>query len=52
LYPALALARARASIATAQTGAIEFYAGGASLPVQFNRTSSGCGALLLWTRDR
>jgi hypothetical protein len=32
--------------------AIEFYPGGASLPVQFNHTSSGCGALLLWTRER
>ncbi len=31
---------------------VEFYAGGATLPAEFNRTASGCGALLLWTRDR
>ncbi|HEX8942350.1 MAG TPA: hypothetical protein VF785_04375 [Gemmatimonadaceae bacterium] len=32
--------------------AAEFYAGGASLPVEYNSTSSGCGVLLLWTRER
>jgi hypothetical protein len=31
---------------------IEYYPGGASIPVQFNATGSGCGTLLLWTRDR
>ncbi len=30
----------------------EFYPGGASVPVQYNATSSGCGVLLLWTRER
>ena len=30
----------------------EFYSGGASAPVQYNATSSGCGVLLLWTRER
>jgi len=30
----------------------EFYAGGASLPVQFNATGTSCGVLLLWTRER
>jgi carboxypeptidase family protein len=29
---------------------VEFYAGGASTPIQFR--SSGCGALLLWTREK
>jgi carboxypeptidase family protein len=33
-------------------GGIEYYPGGASLPMQFNATGSGCGTLLLWTRDR
>ena len=33
-------------------GGIEYYPGGASLPSQFNATGSGCGTLLLWTRDR
>jgi hypothetical protein len=33
------------------TGA-EFYAGGASLPPQFVHTSTGCGVLMLWTRER
>lgn len=31
---------------------IEYYPGGASIPLQFNTTGSGCGTLLLWTRDR
>ncbi len=31
---------------------IEFYAGGGSVPLQFNRTSTGCGVLVLWTRER
>jgi hypothetical protein len=33
-------------------GAVEFYQGGATLPPEFNVTASGCGALLLWTRER
>jgi len=33
-------------------GGIEYYPGGASLPMQFNTTGTGCGTLLLWTRDR
>jgi len=32
--------------------AAEYYAGGATLPPEYNATSSGCGALLLWTRER
>jgi hypothetical protein len=31
---------------------IEYYAGGASMPTKFNFTSSGCGVLLLWSRER
>jgi len=33
-------------------GGIEYYPGGASLPMQFNATGAACGTLLLWTRDR
>jgi hypothetical protein len=31
---------------------VEYYAGGASVPSEFNSTSSGCGTLLLWSRVR
>lgn len=37
---------------TSEYAGIEFYPGGATLPVQYNRTDSGCGTLLLWTRER
>lgn len=32
--------------------AVEFYAGSATTPPRFNTTNSGCGILLLWTRER
>jgi hypothetical protein len=32
--------------------ALEFYSGGATIPVQYNRTESSCGVILLWTRER
>lgn len=36
-----------------QYAGIEYYAGGASVPQQFNQTKgSDCGTLLLWTRER
>jgi hypothetical protein len=35
-----------------QFAAVEFYAGGARTPVQYNKTDSNCGVLLLWTRER
>ena len=31
---------------------VEFYQGGSTLPPQYNITDSGCGVLLLWTRER
>jgi hypothetical protein len=31
---------------------IEFYAGGATIPPEYNRTGSACGVMLLWTRER
>jgi hypothetical protein len=35
-----------------QFAAVEFYSGGARIPVQYNKTGSSCGVLLLWTRER
>jgi hypothetical protein len=35
-----------------QYAAIEFYAGGARTPIEYNKTGSNCGVLLLWTRER
>jgi hypothetical protein len=37
---------------TRDYAAVEYYAGGASIPIRYNATSSGCGVLLLWTRER
>jgi hypothetical protein len=31
---------------------VEYYPDNATMPVQFSRTSGGCGALFLWTRER
>jgi hypothetical protein len=39
-------------IATMQFAGVEFYPGGATIPVQYNASDSGCGTLLLWTRER
>jgi hypothetical protein len=33
-------------------GAVEYYPDNATMPAQFSRTSAGCGALMLWTRER
>ena len=33
-------------------GAIEYYPDNATMPAQFSRTSTGCGALMLWMRER
>ena len=30
---------------------IEVYSGNATIPVQFARWNSGCGLILVWTRD-
>lgn len=32
--------------------AVEFYSDGPTVPIQFNHTAGGCGALFLWTRER
>lgn len=31
---------------------VEYYPGGATTPVKYNATDSGCGLLILWTRER
>lgn len=37
---------------TRDYAAVEYYSGGATVPLRYNATSSGCGVLLLWTRER
>ena len=39
-------------MSTRDYAAVEYYAGGATIPARYNATSSGCGVLLLWTRER
>jgi hypothetical protein len=31
---------------------VEYYAGGSTMPPEYNATDSGCGLLLFWTRER
>jgi carboxypeptidase-like protein len=38
------------SISLVHVAAIEVYSSAANIPPQYNRTSSGCGVVLLWTR--
>lgn len=35
-----------------QLGGVEYYADGASVPVQYSTTGADCGVLLLWSRER
>jgi hypothetical protein len=37
---------------TNDLAAVEYYSGGATVPPQYNSTSSGCGVLILWARER
>ncbi len=37
---------------SADYAGIEYYAGEATIPAQYNRTGSACGVLLLWSRER
>jgi hypothetical protein len=37
---------------TAMFSGVEFYAGGASLPIKYNTRDATCGVLLLWSRER
>ncbi|MBK9977878.1 MAG: hypothetical protein IPP20_08100 [Gemmatimonadetes bacterium] len=39
------------SIPPEQIESIEAYAGASQVPAQFNRTSGGCGVLVIWTRS-
>lgn len=39
-------------ISTADIAGVEYYAGGASLPLQYNGTTNGCGVLVLWQRQQ
>jgi hypothetical protein len=38
--------------AVSDLSGVEYYPDNATMPVQFSRTSAGCGALMLWTRER
>jgi hypothetical protein len=38
------------SINMAHIAAIEVYSGAANTPAKYNRTSAGCGVVLLWTK--
>jgi hypothetical protein len=37
---------------TQQFAGVEFYGGGASIPIQYNKMGASCGVLLLWTREK
>jgi hypothetical protein len=39
-------------IRAADLAGVEFYADGASAPAAYSATGSGCGTLLIWTRER
>lgn len=39
------------SIPPGQIAAVEVYTGSSQIPAQYNRTSGGCGVMLIWTRD-
>ncbi|HEY4219312.1 MAG TPA: carboxypeptidase-like regulatory domain-containing protein [Gemmatimonadaceae bacterium] len=39
-----------AAMSAADYSGIEYYSSGATVPPQYNGTSSGCGVMLLWTR--
>ena len=41
-----------ARINISDLGGVEFYPDAGTGPVQYNATGSGCGTLLLWTRER
>jgi len=40
------------SMQASEIEAIEVYSSAARIPAQYNRTSGGCGVMLIWTRDK
>jgi hypothetical protein len=41
-----------ASFRVREYAGVEYYPGGATVPAKYNATDSGCGLLILWTRER
>ena len=39
-------------VANRDLAGVEFYPDGGVAPPEYNKTGSGCGILLLWTRER
>jgi hypothetical protein len=39
-------------LAVSEYAAVEYYAGPATIPPEYNKTGSSCGVLLFWMRDR
>lgn len=39
-------------IETNEIAGVEYYAGGAQTPLEYNSTSNGCGVLVLWLREQ
>jgi hypothetical protein len=40
-----------AGIQASQIEGVEIYTGMGQIPAQYNKTSGGCGVMLIWTRD-
>lgn len=39
-------------LAVSEFSGVEYYTGAATIPIEYNKTGSSCGVLLLWLRDR
>ena len=39
-------------LSVSEYAGVEYYSGPATIPAEYNKTSSSCGVLLFWMRDR